>query len=254
MNEDLDEDEQLDDIVKYLKVLCKKCNFSGTFAEYNVHLTSKPEVNQVKPVVNLRCNICKSDSTDERDLSIHNLLVHGKCQYACKSCEFKSPQQGSLLAHSKANHSSCGFQFSCGFCNVKLGKLGMEGHLLEHHQEEFNEKPTKALQKCNECDFQNISDLKLRFHERKVHSVYKCPECEAVFNVKRRYQIHKMHKHKNYTFDCDKCDFKTRHESALWRHGNSIHKTYKFYPCPNCNRPFTRKDNMQDHRKKCMGA
>ena len=254
VNEDLDEDEQLDDIVKYLKVLCKKCNFSGTFAEYNVHLTSKPEVNQVKPVVNLRCNICKSDSTDERDLSIHNLLVHGKCQYACKSCEFKSPQQGSLLAHSKANHSSCGFQFSCGFCNVKLGKLGMEGHLLEHHQEEFNEKPTKALQKCNECDFQNISDLKLRFHERKVHSVYKCPECEAVFNVKRRYQIHKMHKHKNYTFDCDKCDFKTRHESALWRHGNSIHKTYKFYPCPNCNRPFTRKDNMQDHRKKCMGA
>ena len=248
VNEDLDEDEQLEDIVKYLQVLCKKCDFSGTFAEYNVHLTSRPEIT---PVVNMRCNICQSD---EKDLSTHKLLVHGKCYYACKSCDFKSHQHRSLLVHSKANHTSCGFQFLCGFCNVKLGKSGMEDHFLEHHQEKFSEKPTKTLQKCNECDFQNISDLKLRDHKRKVHSVYNCSECEAVFNVQKRYLIHKRHKHNNYTFDCDKCDFKTRHESSIRRHANSVHKTINFYPCPDCGRQFTRNDNMRFHRKSCMGA
>ena len=248
VNEDLDEDEQLEDIVKYLQVLCKKCDFSGTFSEYNVHLTSRPEIT---PVVNMRCNICQSD---EKDLSTHKLLVHGKCYYACKSCDFKSHQHRSLLVHSKANHTSCGFQFLCGFCNVKLGKSGMEDHFLEHHEEKSNEKPTKTLQRCNECDFQNISDLKLRDHKRKVHSVYNCSECEAVFNVQKRYLIHKRHKHNNYTFDCDKCDFKTRHESSIRRHANSVHKTINFYPCPDCGRQFTRNDNMRFHRKSCMGA
>ena len=40
VNEDLEEDEQLDDIVKYLKVSCTNCKFKGSFTEYNKHFNT----------------------------------------------------------------------------------------------------------------------------------------------------------------------------------------------------------------------
>ena len=60
VNENLDEDQQLDDIEKYLIVLCKKCNFSGSYSEFNQHVAlqvgvgglavSLPVIGQLPPV------------------------------------------------------------------------------------------------------------------------------------------------------------------------------------------------------------
>ena len=39
VNDDTDEDQQLDEIVKFLIVSCKSCAFIGTYSEYNLHVS-----------------------------------------------------------------------------------------------------------------------------------------------------------------------------------------------------------------------
>jgi len=65
--------------------------------------------------------------------------------------------------------------------------------------------------------------------------------------MRKKLEYHIFKKHQNFTFDCDKCTFKTKHESALYRHTNSIHGKVEPVPCRDCGKQFNRKDNLAAH-------
>ena len=252
VNENLDEDDQLDDIVKYLKVSCKNCMFQGSFAEYDEHIASNPDKITSKQV-NVRCSICASDSTNENDLLLHRLTAHGNAKYVCKVCGFESSQIHVQMRHGKKEHLKPKFRMSCGFCSIKLTRSALEAHLLEKHPIEFNSKNNnKALQKCEECDYQHISDLRIKRHITKVHSTLECPHCGDTFVVRRKMMYHIAINHKIHTFDCQQCEFKTKHESALYRHTISFHTKKKKFKCEVCDKAFSRRDNRDEHTRHCI--
>ena len=249
VNENLEEDEQLDDIVKYLKVSCTNCEFKGSFAEYDDHIASNPS----KKPGNIRCTICASDSSNETDLLLHRLTVHGKAKLVCKECGFESSKINEQIKHGRTEHVKQCFRMSCGFCGIKLSRSALEDHLLEKHPEEFNSKKNiKPLLKCEECDYQHISELRLNRHINKIHATLECPHCGEGFEVRKKMMYHIAIKHKIHTFDCQQCKFKTKHESALYRHTISFHTNKKRFVCEVCDKAFSRRDNRDAHMTQCL--
>lgn len=75
VNEDLEEDEQLDDIVKYLKVSCTNCKFRGSFSEYDEHIAGIA-TNPVKKQENDRferfvCEVCDRAFSQQETRDAH---------------------------------------------------------------------------------------------------------------------------------------------------------------------------------------
>ena len=84
VNEDLEEDEQLDDILKYLKVSCTNCKFKGSFAEYDEHIAANP----IKKPKKNRLSICPPDSSKERFE-----------RFVCEVCDKAFSRQDNRDAH-----------------------------------------------------------------------------------------------------------------------------------------------------------
>ena len=144
-------------------------------------------------------------------------------------------------------------RMSCGFCGMKCSRTILEEHLVEEHPEEFNSKEnTKPLLKCKDCDFQHISERRLTRHINKLHSTLECPHCGEGFEIRRKMMYHIAMNHKDHTFDCQHCDFKSKHESALYRHTISFHTNKKSFVCEVCDRAFSRRDNRDQHLQQCL--
>ena len=128
-----------------------------------------------------------------------------------------------------------------------------DGLILTFSPEEFNSKKNiKPLLKCEECDYQHISELRLKRHINKIHSTLECPHCGEGFEVRSKMMYHIAIKHKIHTFDCQQCEFKTKHESALYRHTISFHTNKKRFVCEVCDKAFSRRDNRDAHMKQCL--
>ena len=244
VDENMDEDQQLDNIVRFLTVSCSPCRFQGSFSDYNDHIAGTKD-----QAVNIRCPLCSSDSSNERDLMIHKVITHGNCQYACRFCDYTNPKVNVLLVHTKKEHGKGSFSYSCGFCKYKSGPVNMETHLSHEHESSFNRKLDRELLNCSKCDFQHISHRRLVRHTKTVHSMYECSKCDKGYPKRSQLNVHIMQAHQDFTFDCKKCDFKTKHESALYRHGQSFHVKTERFKCDVCERSFKRKDNMNTHKK-----
>jgi len=246
VDENMDEDQQLDNIVRFLTVSCYSCRFQGSFSDYNDHIAdSKPK----EKAVNIRCNLCSSDSSNEKDLMVHKILTHGDCQYACKLCDFTVSRSNVLLAHTRQEHGKGSFSYSCGFCKFISGPIKMESHLLSEHESNFSKQLDREILNCSNCDFQHISSRRLARHLKTVHSMYECSKCGKSYPKRSQLNVHIMHAHQDFTFDCTKCDFKTKHESALYRHGQSFHMKREPFKCDLCEKTFKRRDNMNTHKK-----
>ena len=208
-------------------------------------------------VVELKCKLCKSNAKNQMDLTTHKILVHGQCQYACKICDFVDPKIARIQKHSAQEHQNkVVYTYKCGFCPFKAKLSLMSKHLETSHEKEFEMKlDNKPLLNCTKCDFQHISNNKLERHMNKVHSLYECTKCEESFSIKRQLLVHRMHVHADFSYECDKCEFKTKHDSALYRHKQSFHTSNDPFTCPNCKRSLKRKDNYNQHLKTCkVGA
>jgi len=65
-------------------------------------------------------------------------------------------------------------------------------------------------------------------------SLIECPKCGKVFSSKTWLATHEKHIHggedgKIQTYQCDKCDFNTKHKNGLTYHSKSKHEGTKFY-------------------------
>ena len=100
-------------------------------------------------------------------------------------------------------------------------------------------------------------------HENVNQDIFKCDECEIHFSMEKSLNRHMKEVHKetfkNLTvatiydlrFTCDECEDIFPRNSNLIRHKETVHKAgNKNFLCPNCQKPFSRKDNLKKHISK----
>ena len=125
----------------------------------------------------------------------------------------------------------------------------MAVHIEESHKKDLESDPQELL-KCNLCDFTHILQRKIYEHKGKTHLLWSCGDCEEEFPKRRKLDYHIRNKHQVTTFDCNKCDFKSKHASALPRHTETMHSEVKLFNCTECGFEFKRKDNLLVHGRK----
>ena len=108
---------------------------------------------------------------------------------------------------------------------------------------------------CPYCDKKFVSNGKLRRHRREVHvrQKYQCSQCIASFTRKYRLKNHmKLGKHKKSkpSYECSICSVKFRRKQALDRHINEVHSKIGQIKCPECEKVFTRVENMKSHMRR----
>jgi len=119
----------------------------------------------------------------------------------------------------------------------------------ENHKDQLESDPKKLLN-CNLCDYTHILQRKITEHKGKVHTMWPCEQCEEEFPKRRQLEGHVRKSHQVKTFDCDKCDFKSKHVSALGRHTETMHSEMKLFNCAECGQEFKRRDNLLVHGRK----
>ena len=236
-------DEQFEEFLKKIEVKCISCSFSGTLSEYGCHMSASSKELQA-------CTLCGSHCRDDTDLADHLLTNHRGCRYSCTTCDYTHPDRRKVLLHSKREHGKRSFSYSCGLCDLKASQALMVDHCEKTHSIKTEVKTEEQLGQCDYCDYKHINQSKLEEHNKRFHKVYACKHCEETFYKRKKLDIHIMKNHQDFTFDCDKCEFKTKHESALYRHTSSIHMKVEPFPCHDCGKHFNRKDNLAVHVRK----
>ncbi|XP_017786292.1 PREDICTED: uncharacterized protein LOC108569298 [Nicrophorus vespilloides] len=75
-----------------------------------------------------------------------------------------------------------------------------------------------------------------------------CDVCAKVFSVPCMLRIHMRRHFKEYTYNCDKCDFGTFRRDVLRRHEEVVHNGMRFI-CKVCGKKFTSKYSQIAHEK-----
>ena len=180
----------------------------------------------------------------------HVLKTHGNLDYMCGSCGFSSPNRAKVGKHGKSHKDKeIKIVIECKFCDFKASENRMAAHLSINHEDDLL-CDAKELLKCTLCDFEHTSQRLLSTHVGKEHALWICEHCEEQFTNKRHLEGHVRKSHQQSTYDCQKCDFKTKHQSALHRHDENMHKEVKLFNYKECGHEFARKDNMLAHGRK----
>ena len=239
IDEEEDSEEQFEEIIKKIAVHCVSCGFCGSFPDYTAHLPRQSSV---------VCEVCGSHNKDQKELADHLLVSHRDCRYSCPDCEYDQPTRRAVVLHSREVHGarSRSWLYQCPQCPLKACEARMTAHCQEEHPAVKTEPKSELLQ-CQYCVFQHISPTKLESHLRFTHKIFHCSDCSETFQKRKMLVSHILRNHRSSTFDCEKCSFKTKHESALYRHTTMLHGKVEPLPCTQCSKQFKRKDNLAVH-------
>ena len=89
---------------------------------------------------------------------------------------------------------------------------------------------------------------RLTEHTNSCGKIFKCDHCGQGYTCEKSLKGHINAKHIRQ-FRCEKCDMAFENPSKLERH-LLTHKERKAFNCDICGKPFSRKDNMNQHKKK----
>ena len=122
----------------------------------------------------------------------------------------------------------------------------MNKHIdLKFHK--FNEHGTKLRFKCNDCDFSEMSYMKLRDHTlKKQIEKRKCSECDFKTHGPSALRTHINVAHKGVMFNCDLCPFQSSHMNRLKQHKAGEHYGVIFN-CELCEFKSKVKESIHGH-------
>jgi hypothetical protein len=154
--------------------------------------------------------------------------------------------------------------------HVKTQHLGEERHNCDHCEKSFASKTSLNYHtkkhhsdsggiKCENCDeicpdFKSYNDH-IDLHSRSFYDTdgHKCVDCGQIIHGKRNLYRHisNVHNLLPSSYQCDKCDFKTKRKCEL-----KIHKEHKHspgiemvFPCNKCEKTFKYKKTRTRHEK-----
>ena len=109
----------------------------------------------------------------------------------------------------------------------------------------------KLLYSCSHCSKSYISYLCLKSHVSKEHdgNQSECSDCGKVFSRRKYMEAHKLQQHRDSELVCISCNKRFRSGFGLVNHkklgGACSHQ------CSECLKTFTRKNDMEKHKKIC---
>ena len=225
----------------------------------------------------ITCDQCDFKTNHQRNLKTHKDTMHSEVQLI--ECEMCGKSIKNLTQHMKKIHrrqtSKCevcdkvvvnlkthmirihfepvdGAQWhNCDICEKRIfGKMP-----LMHHRKIHFKTRKKIPCEYETCDFSADSKYKLQNHISGIHlklRPFECDVCDAAFKRKGHLKGHYDALHSDSgrnRFACEKCNFKTDHQTNFKNHVNAVHLGIRAYQCDTCKISFTQRSHLNTHRK-----
>lgn len=109
----------------------------------------------------------------------------------------------------------------------------------------------KKVLKCPECDYQVVgtkSKNNLKTHIDAIHRnvTYSCTFCNYKSGYKQALQKHIQSQHKGAVYQCKECDFTNKYESGLSQHVKVVHRGFR-YICQYCGHQAKGSSELRKH-------
>ncbi|CAH2083740.1 unnamed protein product [Euphydryas editha] len=186
--------------------------------------------------------------------------------HVCDICQCRFSERTQLVSHSRSHFS----EFYCRLCSYRCSseeerdrhgrthQRAIEclecGQLFENHRQ-FNDhyKEIHETFTCDHCGLTFKMKLSLLKHISKKHTKPECKICDKTFSKYMSLVLHNkvFHGPPSKSAYCEECDLKFTDIYSYKMHlANSVkHKPKKIgrFPCPECDKCFTKEINLTDH-------
>ncbi|XP_069838345.1 zinc finger protein 142 isoform X2 [Dendropsophus ebraccatus] len=193
--------------------------------------------------VELQCKQCNFTCKQPRCMKQHVRIRHeGVKPHCCQYCDFSTTRRYRLEAH-ESLHTGVG-RITCNSCSRTFGTNSK----LRLHQRRIHEKTPTHF--CQLCDYSGYSQNDVARHMGSCHSgeaVYPCAVCQASFSSEAALKQHSLRKHQEKAVhQCPQCSFSCHSQATLRCH---MQKQHRHLQCTVCKETFSRREDMEDHRK-----
>lgn len=193
--------------------------------------------------VQLQCKQCDFTCKQPRCMKQHVRVRHeGVKPHRCRYCDFSTTRRYRLEAH-ESLHTGVG-RIACGSCSRTFGTNSK----LRLHQRRVHEKTPTHF--CKLCDYSGYSQNDVARHMGSCHSgeaAFPCTVCQASFSSEAALKQHSLRKHQEKaTHECSQCQFSCHSQATLRCH---VQKQHLQLECTICKETFSRRDDMEEHRK-----
>ncbi|XP_011300166.1 zinc finger protein 41-like isoform X2 [Fopius arisanus] len=219
-----------------------------------------------KPVKERRTReICKTCGiTLDRETSLReHMKMHEPYDVECAECQDKFTTAYDFCVHKRDFHNSHPgrpIKFFCRLCNRMMWDI----RALKVHAN--CKRPRHTCKYCleNFC----VKNL-LRLHLNKEHrqammedeaiEKMSCAYCQKLFVDKKIYydHVYQTHERIHLKLHCKRCKKKFETVELVNQHMKDVHgvplKIKRLYSCPQCDRKFTRRSVMEDHKNTHSG-
>ena len=214
---------------------CDRCQYSTKFPH---HLQDHQDVVHEGVIIGCPFEECSSRFTNRSNISDHIKRMHHKETFKCLECDYVAKTQRVLRVHIGLHHGVK--YFACEFCHYTGGyQYVISRHIRTNHAGELTEDQRKnlSIQTCQNCGFKSDKS-KIKEHVKYCFNnkdrKFQCQVCKnldlnAIFKNSSSLTYHMKEKHSSNPFTCEKCQYKTGHESRLRRH-RKLHEKSSFVP------------------------
>lgn len=258
-----DDDSELDDIPKALKLKINLRNIKSISPENSMEIDDDCNINKALFTdISLECQqylleqqndtnsspaceSCKKSFEKKSDLKRFLNSLHSKSmQYKCHLCDSSFSEIYQLTKHVQIHYTSA----SCTICQLMFAdEIEMQQHNETVHENRANwqcgvcyfvNNDLKSLKdhidahgkqivyRCHFCDEEFVLSHDLSKHIDKHDGSHSCNECEKSFGYQHEKDIHDFNLHGKERYSCEVCmkSYKTTHD--LMRHKN----LHEFHP------------------------
>ena len=235
-----------------------------------------------------QCDQC-GKTFGRKDILENHLPTHSKVkQFSCDLCDKGYTQRTALIRHKKVHSTSRDLTCRCHVC----GKLmSCDTALRDHLRTHTGEKPFKCKEcgkrfaqrstlaghvkthakhkekpfKCNDCgkSFFRVGDFHIHQRIHTGEKPYKCDLCEKSFPLSSSLSKHKVvhiplemrvekAAKEGKLYKCGYCD-KVFITNSHFRRHERTHTKEKPHRCTDCNKSFSRSDDLTSHRSSVHG-
>ncbi|VEN35893.1 unnamed protein product [Callosobruchus maculatus] len=253
---------------------CTQCTYKTTRSLYiRRHLiTNHPEITGNRILSS--CLHCNKAFKCKRGLDYHIIKRHpdfiasvSSKIHECTQCTYKTTDVKCLREHLMIKHHEIAgdrILSRCIYCDKTFkSKPGLNEHIIKIHPD-FIASVSSKIHECTQCTYKTTSanfikdHLRIKHHEIAGNRMFSCIYCDKIFTRKLALDDHIVKAHPDFIasvtrkiHECTQCTYKTTVSANFRQHLIAKHPDVAVVnvvrSCIHCNKPFIRKQGLDDH-------